>query len=164
MNFRSYYCTDGCIYYLGRTHKNVWFRSPNRLTTQSEKSLDLAVMWSAFSLLGLSFWILASTCHMVHCRWTQMIKDGICLQIKVFSCNIRYGICKKRRSWLVPSFNCKRRINSKDIYTHTHIYIYIYISKCYTCHTPITTFFSGRLQLLLPLQDLTQFERLSQNL
>ena len=47
-----------CLYYiylygLGCTHKNVRFRSPDRLTTQSEKSPDLVVGWSAFSLLGL---------------------------------------------------------------------------------------------------------------
>ena len=84
---------------IGRTHKNVQFRPPDRLTTQSEKNLDLAVRWPAFSLLSMPFWILAGTCHMVYCRWIQMIKDGQCLQIRVFSCNIRYGICKKRRSW-----------------------------------------------------------------
>ena len=38
--------------FLGRTHKNVWFRSPDRLTTLSEKSPDFEVEWSAFSLLG----------------------------------------------------------------------------------------------------------------
>ena len=78
----------------GRTHKNVRFRSPDWLATQIEKGPDLAVGWLAFSLLDPPFWILTSTCHMVHRRWTHMIKDGQCLLIKVFSCNIRYEIAR----------------------------------------------------------------------
>ena len=50
---------------LGRTHENVRFRSPNRLTAQSEKSPDLAVGWSTFLLL---------VCHFefspVHATWS----------------------------------------------------------------------------------------------
>ena len=140
----------------GSTHKNVRFRSPDRLTTQSEKSPNLPVGWSTLLPLGSPFWILAGTCHMVHRRWTQMIKDGQCLQIKVFSCNIRYEICKKWGSWLVPSFSCKRRINSKGIY------IKYFIKMLYLSY-PRHHLFVG-LHLLLLLQDLTQFERLSQNL
>ena len=100
----------------GRTHKNVRFRSPNRLTTQSGKSPDLAVGWSAFSLLGPPFFILAGTCHMVH-RWlTQRITDGQCLQMKVFSCNIRYGICTKRRSWKEKNETKKSQKNNKTFF------------------------------------------------
>ena len=49
--------------FLGRTHKNVWFRSPDRLTTLSEKSPDFEVEWLAFSLLGPPFSILTGTCQ-----------------------------------------------------------------------------------------------------
>ena len=53
------------FFILGCTHKNFLFRSPYRLTAQSEKSLDLAVGWSAFALLSLPFWILTSTCQKI---------------------------------------------------------------------------------------------------
>ena len=44
------------MYYLFEcTHKNVRLRSPDQLTTHSEKSLDLTVRWLVFSLLGLPF-------------------------------------------------------------------------------------------------------------
>ena len=97
----------------GRTHKNVRFRSPDWLATQIEKGPDLAVGWLAFSLLDPPFWILTSTCHMVHRRWTHMIKDGQCLLIKVFSCNIRYEICKKRRSGNEKNETKKSQENNK---------------------------------------------------
>ena len=140
-----------------RPHSQKCSVQVTRPTNHSKwKSPDLPVGWSTLLPLGSPFWILAGTCQMVHRRWTQMIKDGQCLQIKVFSCNIRYEICKKWRSWLVPSFNCKRRINSKGIY------IKCFIKMLYLSY-PRHHLFLG-LHLLLLLQDLTQFERLSQNL
>ena len=68
---------------IGHTHKNVQFRPPDRLTTQSEKSLDLAVRWSAFSLLSMP---LHGRWYMPHGllqmnpddkRWTMFANKGV---------------------------------------------------------------------------------------